>query len=66
MEIGETLGQAAEREVLEETGYQVKAVDVIGVYSDPRHVIAYDDGEVRQQDTPFELLEHRADRHQKS
>ena len=49
MEIGETLAQAAEREVLEETGYQVKAVDVIGVYSDPRHVIAYDDGEVRQQ-----------------
>ena len=49
MEVGETLGQAAEREVLEETGYQVRVVDVIGIYSDPKHVIAYTDGEVRQQ-----------------
>lgn len=49
MEIGETLGQCAEREVEEETGYQVKVVDVIGVYSDPKHVIEYSDGEVRQQ-----------------
>ncbi len=49
MEVGETLGQAAEREVLEESGYEVKVVDVVGIYSDPRHVIAYSDGEVRQQ-----------------
>ena len=49
MEIGETLGETAEREVLEETGYDVRVVDVIGVYSDPRFVIAYADGEVRQQ-----------------
>lgn len=49
MEIGETLAGAAEREVLEETGYRVRVVDVIGIYSDPKHVIAYDDGEVRQQ-----------------
>ncbi|RNL77642.1 NUDIX domain-containing protein [Nocardioides marmorisolisilvae] len=49
MEIGETLSGAAEREVLEETGYRVRVVDVVGIYSDPKHVIAYDDGEVRQQ-----------------
>jgi ADP-ribose pyrophosphatase YjhB (NUDIX family) len=49
MDIGETLGQCAEREVLEETGYEVRVVDIIGVYSDPKHIIAYSDGEVRQQ-----------------
>jgi 8-oxo-dGTP pyrophosphatase MutT (NUDIX family) len=49
MDVGETLSQCAEREVLEETGYRVKVVDVIGIYSDPKHVIAYSDGEVRQQ-----------------
>lgn len=49
MDVGETLGQCAEREVLEETGYRVEVIDVIGIYSDPKHVIAYSDGEVRQQ-----------------
>jgi len=49
MDVGETLAAAAEREVLEETGYVVKVDDVIGIYSDPKHVIEYSDGEVRQQ-----------------
>jgi 8-oxo-dGTP pyrophosphatase MutT (NUDIX family) len=49
MEVGETIAQCAERETLEETGYVVRVVDIIGTYSDPRQVIAYDDGEVRQQ-----------------
>ena len=49
MDIGETLAQCGEREVLEETGYRVRVVDIIGIYSDPKHVIAYSDGEVRQQ-----------------
>lgn len=48
-DVGERLTQTAEREVLEETGYHVRVVDLIGIYSDPSHVIAYDDGEVRQQ-----------------
>lgn len=48
-DVGERLFETAEREVLEETGYRVKVVDLIGIYSDPDHVIAYDDGEVRQQ-----------------
>jgi 8-oxo-dGTP pyrophosphatase MutT (NUDIX family) len=48
-DVGERLVETAEREVLEETGYQVRVVDLIGIYSDPNHVIAYDDGEVRQQ-----------------
>jgi 8-oxo-dGTP pyrophosphatase MutT (NUDIX family) len=48
-DVGERLAQTAEREVREETGYDVRVVDLIGIYSDPHHVIAYDDGEVRQQ-----------------
>lgn len=49
LEVGETVAQAAAREVLEETGLAVEVNGVVGIYSDPKHVIAYDDGEVRQQ-----------------
>jgi 8-oxo-dGTP pyrophosphatase MutT (NUDIX family) len=49
MEPGESLAQTVVREVLEETGVQVRPVRVVGVYSDPSHVVAYDDGEVRQE-----------------
>jgi 8-oxo-dGTP pyrophosphatase MutT (NUDIX family) len=49
MEPGESLAQTVVREVLEETGVQVRPVRVVGVYSDPGHVVAYDDGEVRQE-----------------
>ncbi|MFD4643134.1 NUDIX hydrolase [Lentzea sp. NPDC058436] len=48
-DVGETIGQAVIREVREETGIDVEPTDIIGVYSDPKHVIAYTDGEVRQQ-----------------
>jgi ADP-ribose pyrophosphatase YjhB (NUDIX family) len=48
-DVGETIGQTVVREVKEETGIDVEPVDIIGVYSDPKHVIAYTDGEVRQQ-----------------
>uniref|UniRef100_UPI0032213DAB NUDIX hydrolase n=1 Tax=Intrasporangium sp. TaxID=1925024 RepID=UPI0032213DAB len=37
------------REVKEETGYDVQVERVTGLYTNPRHVMAYDDGEVRQQ-----------------
>ncbi|RJL32193.1 NUDIX domain-containing protein [Bailinhaonella thermotolerans] len=49
MDVGETIAEAVAREVAEETGISVEIVRLIGIYSDPRHVIAYDDGEVRQQ-----------------
>jgi ADP-ribose pyrophosphatase YjhB (NUDIX family) len=49
MDIGESIGQAIVREVREETGFEVTPEDIVGVYSDPGHVFAYDDGEVRQQ-----------------
>lgn len=49
MEIGETLGAAVVRETREETGLDVELTGILGVYTDPRHVIAYADGEVRQE-----------------
>jgi ADP-ribose pyrophosphatase YjhB (NUDIX family) len=49
MDIGESIAQTATREVQEETGLEVETEYIVGVYSDPGHVFAYDDGEVRQQ-----------------
>ncbi len=48
-DVGEYVAHTAERETLEETGLLIHVTDLIGVYSAPDHVIAYDDGEVRQQ-----------------
>jgi ADP-ribose pyrophosphatase YjhB (NUDIX family) len=49
MELGESLSDCVVREVREETGLDVEPVRIVGIYSDPRHVFAYDDGEVRQE-----------------
>lgn len=49
MDLGESIEQAAVREVQEETGLHVEVTGLVGVYSNPNHVVAYDDGEVRQQ-----------------
>ncbi|MFG2307678.1 NUDIX hydrolase [Streptomyces sp. NPDC048566] len=49
MEIGETLPGCAVRETREETGLDVEVVGLVGTYTDPGHVFAYDDGEVRQE-----------------
>jgi ADP-ribose pyrophosphatase YjhB (NUDIX family) len=49
LELGETLAEAAVREVREETGIECEVTGVVGLYSNPKHVIAYDDGEVRQE-----------------
>jgi len=49
MNIGESIAQAVMREVKEETSLDVEPTGVIGIYSDPGHVIAYADGEVRQE-----------------
>ncbi|MFI2077016.1 NUDIX hydrolase [Streptomyces triculaminicus] len=48
-EIGESIENTVVREVEEETGIHVEVLDVSGLYTDPGHVMAYDDGEVRQQ-----------------
>lgn len=43
----ETLTACAIRECREETGLEVELTGLVGIFSDPRHRIAYDDGEVR-------------------
>lgn len=45
----ESLPQAAIREVKEETGLDIEITGLVGTYTDPRHIIAYTDGEVRRQ-----------------
>ncbi|MFI6578786.1 NUDIX hydrolase [Nocardiopsis sp. NPDC050513] len=49
MEMTESLPDTAVREVKEETGYDVRVTGLVGTYTDPRHIIAYSDGEVRRQ-----------------
>ncbi|ONI84319.1 NUDIX hydrolase [Actinosynnema sp. ALI-1.44] len=49
LELGETLTQTAVREFIEETGIEIQVTGLVGIYSNPDHVIAYDDGEVRQE-----------------
>ena len=41
---GERLAEAAQREVLEETGLTVKVTGLLGVYSDPDVIVIYPDG----------------------
>ncbi|GGW91399.1 NUDIX hydrolase [Streptomyces noursei] len=48
-DVGESVAQTVIREVEEETGIAVVVEDIVGLYTDPQHVMAYDDGEVRQQ-----------------
>jgi ADP-ribose pyrophosphatase YjhB (NUDIX family) len=48
-DIGESIAGTVVREVREETGIEVEVTGLVGLYTDPRHVMAYDDGEVRQQ-----------------
>jgi len=47
MKKNETVTACAIRECREETGLTVELTGLVGVFSDPRHRIAYPDGEVR-------------------
>jgi ADP-ribose pyrophosphatase YjhB (NUDIX family) len=44
MRAGETISEACQREVWEETGLTVKANRLIGIYSNPNILATYDDG----------------------
>jgi len=48
-DVGESIEEAAIREVKEETGLNVEITGLVGVYTNPDHVIAYTNGEVHQQ-----------------
>ncbi|MGH3281906.1 MAG: NUDIX hydrolase [Trebonia sp.] len=49
-ELGETVSQCAVRETVEETGITVEITGILGIYSDPGHIVYYDsDGETRQE-----------------
>ncbi|MEU7124316.1 NUDIX domain-containing protein [Streptomyces zaomyceticus] len=48
-EIGESIAGTVRREVLEETGISVEVIGLVGVFTDPGHVIEFSDGEVRQE-----------------
>jgi len=49
MDLGETAAECAIRECEEETGITAQITGFLGVYSDPHHIVAYTDGEIRQQ-----------------
>jgi ADP-ribose pyrophosphatase YjhB (NUDIX family) len=50
MDCGETIAQAAVRETQEETGIDCEITGLVGIYTNPRHVILYtSNGEVRQE-----------------
>jgi ADP-ribose pyrophosphatase YjhB (NUDIX family) len=50
IELGESLAQAAVRETSEETGVDCEITGLVGIYTDPKHVILYtSDGEARQE-----------------
>ena len=52
-DIGESAAQCAVRECAEETGIHAEVTGFLGVYSNPDHIVAYTDGEIRQQ---FEVV----------
>jgi 8-oxo-dGTP pyrophosphatase MutT (NUDIX family) len=50
MDIGESIAEAAVRETKEETGIDCEITGLIGIYTNPRHVLEYtSNGEVRQE-----------------
>jgi len=50
MDLGESLPTTAVREVKEETGIDCEITGLVGIYTDPKHIIFYtSDGEARQE-----------------
>jgi 8-oxo-dGTP pyrophosphatase MutT (NUDIX family) len=49
MELGETPSECAIRETREEPGILVEVTGILGIFSDPGHVVQYGDGEIRQE-----------------
>lgn len=50
IDIGESMSQAGVRETKEETGIDCEIIDVLGIYTDPKHIILYtSNNEARQE-----------------
>jgi 8-oxo-dGTP pyrophosphatase MutT (NUDIX family) len=50
IDLGESMVQAAVRETREETGIDCEITGLVGIYTDPKHVLLYtSNGEVRQE-----------------
>jgi ADP-ribose pyrophosphatase YjhB (NUDIX family) len=50
IDLGESVAQAAVRETCEESGIDCEITGIVGIYSDPKHVILYtSNGEARQE-----------------
>jgi ADP-ribose pyrophosphatase YjhB (NUDIX family) len=50
IDLGESMTQAAVRETKEETGIDCEVTGLVGIYTDPKHVILYtSNGEARQE-----------------
>ncbi|PYC70798.1 NUDIX hydrolase [Micromonospora arborensis] len=48
-DFGEYIAETAVRETREEAGVEIEVTGVVGIYTNPKHVVEYSDGEVRQQ-----------------
>ncbi|MBJ8348276.1 NUDIX hydrolase [Antrihabitans sp. YC2-6] len=48
-DVGEHIAETAVRETREETGIDTEVIGIVGLYTNPNHVMAYTNGEVRQQ-----------------
>ena len=48
-ELGETVTDCAIRETKEEKGIDVEVTGLVGIFSDPAHIVAYTDGAVRHE-----------------
>jgi ADP-ribose pyrophosphatase YjhB (NUDIX family) len=48
-EVGEYVAETAVRETKEESGVDIEVIGVVGIYTNPHHVVEFSDGEVRQQ-----------------
>ena len=50
IDLGESAAQAAVRETREETGIECEVTGLVGIYTDPKHIILYtSNGEARQE-----------------
>lgn len=48
-DIGDSIANTVAREIEAETRHNGEVTDIVGTCTNPRHFMAYDDGEVRQQ-----------------